>query len=159
MSDTGGRGDAVQHVWNYFQIHAAQRMSVFNFFLIISALIATGLAATLQGTARFASLGIPLGLLLALIAFVFWKLDQRTSFLVKHAERALIDLECTFSASLSRVFQSEQVQTTQASNEGRPWNRMWSYGESFRLVFAVMAGTGIAGSVLSAARCFGLLAW
>ena len=37
--------------------------------------------------------GIALGIFLAAVAFTFWKLDQRTAFLIKHAEQALQEAE------------------------------------------------------------------
>jgi len=159
MSNPFGPGDAGQHVWNYFQMHAAQRMSVFNFFLVISALVAAGLAAALQGSVRFAAFGIPLGLLLVLIAFVFWKLDQRTSHLIKHAEQALKELEHTFPGAAFHLFLTEPTKTMDAVRTGNWWTRPWTYGKSFRLVFGVMAVAGSVGSAIAAARSFGVLTW
>ena len=74
-----------------FDLHAHQRMSLFNYFLIASGSVAAGLAASLQRSGLFQILGTGLGALLILISFVFWKLDQRTAFLVKHAEEALTE--------------------------------------------------------------------
>lgn len=75
-----------------------------SFFLFASGAIAAGLAATLQGTPRFSSLGIALGALLMLVSFIFWKLDQRVSFLIKHAEQALAETEQAFSAKEACLF-------------------------------------------------------
>jgi hypothetical protein len=55
--------------------------------------IAAGFTAFVQKNGILAPLGSGLGLLLMLVSFVFWKLDQHTSFLIKHAETAIIDLE------------------------------------------------------------------
>ena len=41
--------DVIEHrnyVWNYFQLHASQRMTTFNFFVVIAALLTAGLART-----------------------------------------------------------------------------------------------------------------
>jgi ABC-type amino acid transport system permease subunit len=57
----------LEHMWRYFELHANQRMTVFNFYLVLSGAIAAGLAATLQGSARLALVGIVLGALLALV--------------------------------------------------------------------------------------------
>ena len=81
--------DYRNHAWRYFELHANQRIAVFNFFLVLSGLIAAGLAAAVQAAGLLLVVGAVLGLLLALVSFIFWKLDQRTSFLIKHAEQAL----------------------------------------------------------------------
>jgi hypothetical protein len=92
MSDTELKESALEHAWRYFELHANQRMTVFNFFLVLAGLAAAGLAAAVQGSPRFAVLGIVWGLLLALVSFVFWKLDQRASFFIKLAEAAIAEL-------------------------------------------------------------------
>jgi hypothetical protein len=36
------------YAWSYFQLHANQRMTSFNFFVVIAALLTTGLARSLE---------------------------------------------------------------------------------------------------------------
>ena len=74
------------HAWRYFELHANQRMTVFNFFLVLVGLVAAGIATSRQGAQTLALLGVFLGLLLAFFSFIFWKLDQRVCFLMKQAE-------------------------------------------------------------------------
>src|SRR5580704_16155126 len=52
----------LEHAWRYFALHANQRMSLFNFFLVLAGLISAGLAACLQRTGSFQLLGVALGL-------------------------------------------------------------------------------------------------
>jgi len=87
--------DILAYALKYFEIHAAQRMSVFNFFIVLSTIILTGLATCVFGEGMYAPIGIALGLLLTALALTFWKLDQRTSFLVKRAEKTL-KLSCSY---------------------------------------------------------------
>ena len=148
-----------EHAWRYFELHANQRIAVFNYFLVVSGAIAAGLATTLQGTQRFASLGIALGGLLVLVAFVFWKLDQRVSFLIKLAESALSETEHAFSAHSVCLFLFEPRNTSAAAANASWWSRHWTYGKAFRLVFVVMAVFGIAGATLSALKFVGLVSW
>lgn len=43
---------AREHAWKYVEIHAGQRMSIFNFFLVLSGLVLAGIAGCLsQGRA------------------------------------------------------------------------------------------------------------
>ena len=148
-----------EHAWHYFELHANQRIAVFNFFLLTSGAIAAGLATTLQGTPRFASLGIALGALLILVSFIFWKLDQRASFLIKHAENALAETEQEFSAREACLFLFEPKATKSASDQATWWSRHWTYGKAFRFVFGVMGLFGVAGAGLSLARFAGWLVW
>lgn len=145
-----------EHAWKYFEIHANQRMVIFNYFLVVSGAIAAGLAATLQGTTRFAALGIALGGLLVLVAFVFWKLDQRVSFLIKRAESALCETEAVFPVAATQLFFAEP-EATKAAAAGPCWQRHWTYGRAFRFVFAAMALFGASGAALSTLKFAGLV--
>ncbi len=110
--DPGGRG--LDHAWRYFQLHAAQRMTVFNVFTLFAGLLIAGLSATIQKSEGLALIGIALGLLLTLLAFVFWKLDQRACFLVKLAEDAIADVEDASLPSAARMLRNEQVALAKA---------------------------------------------
>lgn len=153
------RTDLLEHAWRYFELHANQRITVFNFFLALSGAVAVGLATALQGSPRFASLGIPLGLLLVLVSFVFWKLDQRVSFLIKHAEKALAELERALPAECARLFHLEPGNAKDTLESGSWWSRHWTYGRSFRFVFVIMGVFGIVGSALSALKVAGVVSW
>lgn len=61
----------LEHAWKHFQLHAAQRISVFSFFVVLSGIDFAGLAGTLQLSGRRAWLGLPVGLLVAAMAFLF----------------------------------------------------------------------------------------
>jgi len=141
---------ALDHAWSYFQLHANQRITVFNYFVILSGVLAAGLAATIQGPPRLASLGVGLGLLLALLSYVFWKFDQRTAFLIKHSEDILRVLE----PDTAPVFADEVGKTDAAKKDG-----MWTYGKSFKVIFCVMGIVGLSGSAVSALRYCGLVSW
>ncbi|MCK5581288.1 MAG: hypothetical protein KAJ18_08445 [Candidatus Omnitrophica bacterium] len=110
-----------EYAWNYFHLHAGQRMSAFNFFIIISGLLATALVKSIHALSSdflinlFIGLAISIGL--CLVPFVFWKLDQRISYLIKHAEEALKEIENvlrksenTLSTSID-LFSSEEFKT------------------------------------------------
>ena len=150
---------AREHAWKYFELHAHQRIAVFNFFLVVSGALTAGMAATLQGSARFSGLGVALGILLALVSFLFWKLDQRVAFLVKHAEAGLTLIESYFPVSEAQLFLQEPRKTTEAQQHSSVWTRQWSYGRVFRFLFASMAAVGVCGSVLCGLRFLGHLVW
>jgi len=149
----------LEHTWRYFELHANQRMSVFNFFVVMSGALAAGVAASLQGSQKLAGVGIVLGALLPLVSFVFWKLDQRVSFLIKHAESALAEIESSLPAESARLFSLEPTSTTAAKQRANRWVRQWSYGRSFRLIFVVMALFGFGSAVLAGLKFWCVVSW
>ena len=82
-----------KYIWDYFQLHAQQRLTTFNFYIVLSTLITTGLFSTFQKEFVLVPVGMVLGFLLVCLSFIFWKLDKRNSGLIKHAENALKFLE------------------------------------------------------------------
>lgn len=150
---------SLEHAWKYFELHANQRITIFNYFLIISGALSAGLATTLQGSQRFSSLGVVLGVLLVVVSFVFWKLDQRVSYLIKHAETVIGEIEHNFPDQISQVFILESVKAKDFLTKESWWSRHWTYGSAFRFVFGVMAVFGAAGSILSFLKFIGFVSW
>ena len=93
---------ALDHAWRYFALHAQQRISVFNFFIVLSGIVATGIGAGFQAGKPMAPVVAILGALLTLFSFVFYRLDRRGSELVKLAEAALILGENTCMPEFAR---------------------------------------------------------
>lgn len=143
-----------EHAWRYFDLHAKQRITVFNFFLALSGLVAAGLAACAQGSGIFLMVGVSLGTLLAIVSFIFWKLDQRVSFLIKRAEVAIAKFELEFVPNDYCLFEKEPAETETEKSRANKWERQWTYGECFRFVFTLMAFSGVCGALFSAARYF-----
>jgi hypothetical protein len=144
----------MKHAGKYFEIHAKQRMSVFNFFVIMFGSFSAGLAATFQGPKKYSAVGVVIGIVLMFLAFIFWKLDQRVRFLIKHAEAVLVSAEEQSIPEPQRLFANE-VSITAGKARGPAYFRMWTYGSSFRFVFIIAALIGFAGSFISALRLNG----
>lgn len=142
---------SLAHAWAYFELHANQRVTVFNYFVVFSGILATGLAASIQATPPLAIVGIVLGLLLSLLSYLFWQLDRRTSFLIKHAEDAIKAKEPTGAPLMS-----EEVNKTAEAQKN---DGLWTYGKAFRTIFLVMGLVGLAGAVVSGLRWCGQLDW
>jgi hypothetical protein len=85
----GGEPDkeAREYAWNWFDLHSAQRMQTFNFFLVATAFLIAAYASLLEKH-RAAAVGV--ALVGAWVAFWFNRLDCRTRQLVKAGERALV---------------------------------------------------------------------
>jgi hypothetical protein len=147
-----------KQAWDYFQLHANQRLMTFNFYLFIAALLTTGLLATFQRQYRAPFLGAGLGVLLVLLSFVFWKLDQRNKFLIKNAEAALRYFESQAAPQdseadphVSKVFLREESTTDsmQSENSWRFWKGHFSYSQCFNTIFFLLGSGGFVGAILA----------
>jgi hypothetical protein len=140
---------SLDHSWRYFALHAEQRVSVFNHFVAFSSILATGLAVAVHESATLWHFGIVAGMLLVALSFVFWKLDERSSELVKLAEDTLSKAE-----AVSGIPQDQRVVTLEralrTNKNGWRLTIPWTYGRSFRLLFSAMAIVGLGGAGYSA---------
>lgn len=142
MSDIDKLDRSIDHAWKYFELHAQQRMTVFNFFLAIAGLIAAGIGVGLQAGEKFSGLVSLLGCFLTLVSLIFWKLDQRVSAMIKLAEGALIYLEAQGVAPEAAIFTNERARGSTV---------IWTYGRCFRFSFSVV---GLVGSVFAVVPYF-----
>jgi hypothetical protein len=145
--------DHRDYAWDYFKVHAQQRMSLFNFFVVFSSLATTCLVATFQEKSRTHMIGIGIGILLVAISLIFWRLDNRVRFLIRHAEEALKWIEATYTLEdcqdkthILRLLTCEEQLTTK---DERP-----TYSDCFRTTFLAFAVVGSVGAILSAV-CLG----
>jgi len=141
-----------KQAWDYFAIHAAQRITTFNFYLGLSFLVATAYFASFKTDSNLQTARPVLAALLCFFSFIFWKLDQRNRFLVKHAERALKHFEgLDLVDSDAMLFTQEEIETNSSRLKG--WRRtlFWkwqlSYADCFNLVFAAFFILGLLGLV------------
>ena len=143
---------ALEHAWRYFQMHAQQRISVFNYFVASSSLLVTGLGIALHAPRDTWPLGLAAGILLMLLSFVFWNLDARVSSLIKvseeiiaRAEERLITVPELRTVSVER----NMTHTTKSARYNA-----WTYGQAFRRIFLIMALIGLVGSIWSLIRAY-----
>ncbi|HAT1561812.1 hypothetical protein RZP54_21825 [Raoultella ornithinolytica] len=127
-----------EHLWKYFEIHAQQRMTVFNYFIVVAGATITGIGFCIQQGVRYNYFASCLGFFLLILSFMFWKLDQRVSMFVKAAEEALIEHEKKFEINSFKIFTNEKIKT--ASLEGI--TSAWTFGKCFRYTFAIMGYIG-----------------
>jgi len=137
---------------SYFDLHAKQRMTVFNFFLVIAGILTGGIAASLGKESSMPTLSVALSIVLILIAIVFWKLDARTSFLIKHAETALKTCEAALLDESAHLISTEEQAFQQFKRDRGFWRSGWTYSVCLRIVFIAMVSIGVIGLALSAAR-------
>jgi hypothetical protein len=90
-SDTNLLHERLDYAWKWFDYHAKQRVSMFNFFLIASGLLATAYVNALKDGQNV--LGAVVSFLGGLIALGFVVLDWRNATLVYLGENVLRRLE------------------------------------------------------------------
>ena len=148
----------LRYSWDYFHVHADQRMSIFNFFVALAVLMTGGLVGTFPKNLEMPALGIVLGLGLGFVSFVFWKLDQRVKFLLKNAEASLAELEKHFPTAgnanephVTQLFSWESAMTQDLRSSRKRWSlaAQFSYAQSFNLLFLFFGLIGAGGFILS----------
>lgn len=127
-----------EHLWRYFQLHSQQRMTVFNFYLVISGMTATGIGFGLQQGGGYHYVVSLLGLFLLMTSFIFWKLDQRGAMLVKEAELAFTHFEKIQMSERYSLFIIDANNKFLSSD----FKTVWSFGRCFRYSFFLMGYTG-----------------
>jgi hypothetical protein len=138
------------YAWNYFSVHAAQRMSVFQFFITLATAIIGG-AVLIAGSADDREWAALLFMALPFLSFIFWRLDIRTSSLVKNAEDALKHLDNAIASRLKDGLPAELAlfarDDTKVGDrtEAKPFLGHFSYTRSFRYVFVAVALLGVVG--------------
>ncbi|WP_336026038.1 hypothetical protein [Acinetobacter pittii] len=135
---------AVEHAWKYFELHSNQRITLFNYFLFIIAGLGTAIGVSIQSSNNFAYIGIFLSIFLSITAFVFWKLDQRTSFLIKQSEEVFKKLERNSSIDIG-IFCNEESNLLKANMKKNFLSKIITYGLIFRTTFSIMGIIGLIG--------------
>lgn len=161
MTEERGTGmsekDMRDHVWAYFQLHAAQRLTTFNFYIALSTVVTTGLFATLHKDFKVPALSVVLSILLIAFSYLFWKLDQRNRNFIKNSESALIALEASVSiegitAGELKLFSYEKDKTSrEKSSMGLVRNFKaypLTYYNCLTAVFAIFASLGFVGMAM-----------
>lgn len=111
------------YAWNWFALHAGQRLQLVNFWLVAVAFLAAAYVQSEVSHARPIAAGVALVGVVASIAFQ--RLDVRTRQLSRIAEDALREIEQEWIAQGA----SESVSLVQRSHEARK-----SWVDSYRVV-------------------------
>ena len=117
---------ALAHAWDWFALHARQRMHCVNFFLVSVAFLAASYVTAL--TNKFYGVGVGISVLGVLVSFWFHRLDLRTKELVKAGEAAMKPLQARLAeaAGVADLEIAKRVDT--------PGIRWTSYGHVLRMI-------------------------
>lgn len=121
----------------WFEIHAEQRLKVFNFFLIIAGFCIGGFFTALQAKNNLAASVI--SAVLVCVCYCFKQLDRRTAQLTKNAEDYL-------KQSLNVLGAQLNSKTINFVLKGEDKEGVWSYRQTFNVLFCLFATLGILGA-------------
>lgn len=147
---------AFEHAWKYFELHSSQRTTLFNYFLFIIAGLGAGIGATFQASNDLLYIGTFLSIFVVLVSIVFWKLDQRTSFLVKQSESILKTLENNSDSAIG-IFINENANLIEENKNRNYFSKILTYGAVFRFTFGVTSFVGIGLVILFVIKILGCL--
>jgi len=92
-NDQNNFKDQFDYAWNWFEYHAKQRISMFNFFLITNGFVLSALAGLYKEDKPKYSLTLVVSILGILLSICFFLLDLRNKCLVNFGEDILLHIE------------------------------------------------------------------
>lgn len=136
--------------WKHFQQHAQQRIIYFNYFVVFSTILSSGLITTFQNNFQAPYLGICTGIVQIFLSFIFWKIDDRNKFLTQHAENVIKQIETDYNTY--SLFNDEDVKTKELKESEK--NRFYlfrqiSHGKSYRIILIAFCIWGFIGVIIS----------
>lgn len=148
--------DLRDYAWNYFRLHADQRLAAFNFYIALATVVSTGLFASFHEAFGEPSLGIVLGLLLIVLSLDFWRLDERNRQFLHHGEQALKAFEASIAENSGvsdavKVFMNEEMETSTNKARRKGIRKLIPYTVShcFRAVFGLFTLIGLFGALIA----------
>jgi len=127
-----------EHLWKYFELHSQQRLTLFNYYIAVSGALISAIGFCLHAEKDLNFLVIALSFLLIIFSFLFYKLDQRTSFLIKRCEKCMVILEQNINSKDINLFTEDNVDLN-ISNNGKFFNKILTYGFIFRLAYFLIS--------------------
>lgn len=141
--------------WKYFQQHAQQKITYLNYFVVFSTILTTGLVTTFQYNFNLPILGVAIGCVQSFLAFVFWKIDVRNTFLTKNAESIIKNIEKQYDADGAKsykLFTDEEELTKDVREKDKNklfFNKQISHGQLYRYLYVFFFIMGLLGATTS----------
>jgi len=129
--------EARAHAWDWFALHANQRMQAFNFFLVATGFLVAAYASALP---KLPPVACGVALLGSWVTFWFSRLDARSRELVKAGEVALSECESQLAESTG----SSAFRIVAAVERPAKW--VPSYSRAFDLIQVAILAFFLAGA-------------
>ena len=147
-----------KQAWDYFALHAQQRLTTVNFYLVVATALTAVAVGSFAENFGFPGLALPAGLLLSLLSFASWRLDFRNRELIWAAEAALRSFEAgsrvvngTEEPPLEWLFTREyrQSEKRKGATDWRSYAVPHTYSHVFNVLFGSFFATGLLIAVLA----------
>lgn len=129
---------ALEHAWEWFSLHARQRMQSLYYFLIAAAFLFGAL--THASNTNNTALALGVSLLGGAISYIFFRLENRVRNLLHRSEDVLKPLE----DELAKKTRLPEIKIVSRADSVLPGS--WAYSKVFRFLYAA---TGIAFGLFS----------
>ncbi len=142
---------ALDHAWDWFELHAGQRMQCVNFFLVAIAFLIAAFVTALKE--KDYPLAVAVGLLGAWLSWWFHRLELRTKELVKGGEAAM-------KQSQRQLAEDTGVEALEILKRVETPEKKWtSYGDVLRMLHwttlvAFLVGSAYALYLAGVRLCF-----
>jgi len=124
---------ALDHAWDWFSLHATQRMQAMNFFLVATAFLSASFVTAAKEKVHVLAGGV--AVLAIFLSYLFYRMERRIRTLIKAAEHAIEPLEEKLAEAVG-VNALQIVSRVEESKIGE-----WKYSRVFRYLYLT---TGLA---------------
>ncbi len=143
--------DFVKILWDYFAIHANQRIQILNFYIVLETFFITGLLTLFQLDGELTLFRLVISIAIIFFSLIFYALDTRTKTMIKYSEDALKAIEqknvTKYGADIM-IFSIEQEKTVFERRWSWFARKCLSYSKLFLLTFIFFTIIGLLGVCL-----------
>lgn len=143
---TLAENDFLEILWQYFSLHASQRIQMLNFYIVLETFLLTAWLTLLQVDTGFSFPRIIIGIALILFSIVFYVLDIRTKSMIKLCEESLSKVEKNYIKQFGKkymIFNLERDNTADERKKSKLKRWFLSYSKLLRVIYGFFALTGI----------------
>lgn len=143
--------DFLKILWDYFAVHANQRIQILNFYIVLETFFITGLLTLFQLDGDLRVFRLILSVSIIFFSFIFYALDKRTKEMIKFSEEALKTLEQKYVlkyGSEIMIFSKEQEKTLFERRWSWFAKKFLSYSKLFKMIYLFFTIIGISGMII-----------
>ncbi|MDE7176873.1 MAG: hypothetical protein K2O59_03585 [Lachnospiraceae bacterium] len=143
--------DFLKVLWDYFAVHANQRIQILNFYIVLETFFITGLLTLFQLDGNLTAFRLILSASIIFFSFVFYALDKRTKEMIKFSEDALKTIEQKYASEYGSgimIFSKEQEKTLFERRWSWFAKKFLSYSKLFKLIYLFFTIIGISGMII-----------
>jgi len=146
-----------RYVLDYFIAHSSQRLTTFNFYLLILSFLSTAFGYSFRYSPLVSDcIKVVTSLLLLMLSITFYFLDKRCKLMIKYSEGILRNIEPLILTNTDckepiHIFNYEEMMTTSLKDNNKSislckfFKKNYSYSDCFLFVFSAGGLLGLFG--------------